>query len=57
MKESNMTITISVPVDVIKEIDRLREPEMLSRSVWLRREVVQAVRALVFDRARPESVQ
>jgi hypothetical protein len=36
-----MSITISASEDVIKEIDRLREPELLTRSQWLRREVTQ----------------
>jgi hypothetical protein len=38
-------ITITVPPDVLKWIDELRQLELLSRSAWLRREVVLAVRA------------
>jgi metal-responsive CopG/Arc/MetJ family transcriptional regulator len=61
MKESNMTITVTLPSDVLTEIDRLRELETLSRSTWLRREVVQAIRTVVADRRRSpvstESVQ
>jgi len=37
-------ITVNLPPDVIKRIDELREVELLSRSNWLRREVVLAVR-------------
>jgi metal-responsive CopG/Arc/MetJ family transcriptional regulator len=55
--EKQMSITITVPEDVIKEIDRLRQPELLTRSQWLRREVTQAMRALVFERSRVETVQ
>src|SRR5262245_31705920 len=43
------TIAVSVPTDVLKRIDELRERELLSRSAWLRREVVLAVRASVSD--------
>jgi hypothetical protein len=39
------TIRISVPHDVVRRIDDLRQLELLSRSAWLRREVVLAVRA------------
>jgi Ribbon-helix-helix protein, copG family len=45
-KETTMTaITITVPPDVLRRIDELRQLELLSRSAWLRREVVLAVRA------------
>jgi hypothetical protein len=38
-------ITITVPPDVLRRIDALRQLELLSRAGWLRREVVLAVRA------------
>jgi hypothetical protein len=38
-------ITITVPPDVLRRIDDLRQLELLSRAAWLRREVVLAVRA------------
>jgi predicted transcriptional regulator len=38
-------ITITVSSDVLRRIDELRQLELLSRSAWLRREVVLAVRA------------
>jgi hypothetical protein len=38
-------ITITVPPDVLRRIDDLRQLELLSRAPWLRREVVLAVRA------------
>jgi len=37
-------ITVSLPPDVVERIDQLRELELLSRSNWLRREIVLAVR-------------
>jgi len=43
------SIVVSVPPDVLKRIDELRERELLSRSAWLRREVVLAVRASTRD--------
>jgi metal-responsive CopG/Arc/MetJ family transcriptional regulator len=42
-------ITVTVPPDVLKVIDELREREFLSRSSWLRREVILAVRASRLD--------
>ena len=42
--EAMTAITVSLPPDVIQRIDELRELELLSRSNWLRREVVLAVR-------------
>jgi metal-responsive CopG/Arc/MetJ family transcriptional regulator len=59
MKGSTMTITVTLPADVLQEIDRLREVELLTRSTWLRREVVQAVRTVAAERLRSptESVQ
>jgi hypothetical protein len=45
-KGDTMTaITITVPPDVLRRIDDLRQLELLSRAAWLRREVVLAVRA------------
>ena len=45
LKEYTMTaITVTLPADVIRRIDELRQIELLSRSNWLRREVVLAVR-------------
>jgi ribbon-helix-helix CopG family protein len=38
------TITVSVPADVVKIIDELRERELLSRAVWLRHEITLAIR-------------
>jgi hypothetical protein len=38
-------IRITVPPDVLRRIDDLRQLELLSRAAWLRREVVLAVRA------------
>jgi hypothetical protein len=38
-------ITITIPPDVIRRIDELRQLEFLTRTAWLRREVVLAVRA------------
>ena len=54
-----MTITVTLPSDVLQEIDRLRELELLTRSTWLRREIVQAVRTVAAERLRSptESVQ
>jgi len=47
-RKSNMTaITVNLPPDVIQRIDELREVELLSRSNWLRREVVLAVRETI----------
>jgi len=40
-------ITVNLPPDVIQRIDELREVELLSRSNWLRREVVLAVRETI----------
>jgi hypothetical protein len=40
-------ITVSLPADVVERIDQLRELELLSRSNWLRREIVLAVRESV----------
>jgi hypothetical protein len=37
-------IVVNLPPDVIARIDELRKVELLSRSNWLRREVVLAVR-------------
>jgi metal-responsive CopG/Arc/MetJ family transcriptional regulator len=37
-------ITVNLPRDVVDRIDELREVELLSRSNWLRREIVLAVR-------------
>jgi hypothetical protein len=37
-------ITITVPSDVLRRIDELRQLELLTRTAWLRREVVLAVR-------------
>jgi hypothetical protein len=46
--ESKMTeITVRLPPDVVARIDELREVELLSRSNWLRREVVLAVRETI----------
>jgi hypothetical protein len=47
LKESTImtAITITVPPDVLRRIDDLRQLELLSRAAWLRREVVLAVRA------------
>jgi metal-responsive CopG/Arc/MetJ family transcriptional regulator len=42
-------ITVTIPPDVLKVIDELREREFLSRSSWLRREIVLAVRASRLD--------
>jgi hypothetical protein len=42
-------ITIQVPPDIIKVIDELRERELLSRSHWLRRELILAVRSYRID--------
>jgi metal-responsive CopG/Arc/MetJ family transcriptional regulator len=51
MKEPAMTaITVTLPPDVVERIDQLRELELLSRSNWLRREIVMAVRANLRDR-------
>jgi len=44
-------ITISVPPDVLKTIDELRQREFLSRSSWLRREIILAVRASKLETA------
>jgi metal-responsive CopG/Arc/MetJ family transcriptional regulator len=43
-------ITVTLPPDVVERIDQLREVELLSRSTWLRREIVMAVRANLRDR-------
>jgi len=40
-------ITVRLPPDVVARIDELREVELLSRSNWLRREVVLAVRETI----------
>jgi len=42
-------ITVTVPPDVLKVIDELRERELLSRSNWLRREIILAVRSSRLD--------
>ena len=39
------SVTITIPPDVLRIIDDLRAVEYLSRSSWLRREIVLAVRA------------
>jgi metal-responsive CopG/Arc/MetJ family transcriptional regulator len=50
LETATMTaITVTVPPDVLKTIDELRERELLSRSHWLRREIILAVRAARFD--------
>jgi hypothetical protein len=46
-----------LPPDVVERIDQLRELELLSRSNWLRREIVMAVRANLrnhLDEAEPQ---
>ena len=44
-------ITVTLPADVIRRIDELRQIELLSRSNWLRREVVLAVRESIVTEA------
>ena len=38
-------ITVTVPPEVLSRIDELRQLEFLSRTAWLRREIVLAVRS------------
>jgi metal-responsive CopG/Arc/MetJ family transcriptional regulator len=60
LEKSKMTeITVRLPPDVVARIDELREVELLSRSNWLRREVVLAVRETLkpsLARMEPEGV-
>jgi metal-responsive CopG/Arc/MetJ family transcriptional regulator len=42
--ETMTAITVNLPPDVVDRIDELRGVELLSRSNWLRREIVLAVR-------------
>jgi hypothetical protein len=44
--DTTMTaITVTVPPEVLSRIDELRQLEFLSRTAWLRREIVLAVRS------------
>jgi len=45
-------IIVRLPPDVVGRIDELREVELLSRSNWLRREIVLAVR----DTMKPPAI-
>jgi metal-responsive CopG/Arc/MetJ family transcriptional regulator len=44
-------IAVAVTPDLARAIDELRERELLSRSSWIRREIVQAVRASSLEAA------
>jgi hypothetical protein len=50
-------ITISVPLDVAREIGRLSGEELLTPGQWLRREVTLAVRTVVADRLRSPAAE
>jgi metal-responsive CopG/Arc/MetJ family transcriptional regulator len=44
-------VQIDLPVDLIEQIDDLAKRELISRSAWLRREALLAVRASRHDEA------
>jgi hypothetical protein len=50
-QDSSRAVTLFLPDALITQIDDLARRELLSRSAWLRREAVLAVRASQRDQA------
>ena len=44
-RHDSRSVTLFLPSDLIAQIDDLAKRELISRSAWLRREAVLAVRA------------
>jgi hypothetical protein len=44
MAKKNPQLNVTVPADAVERIDELAEAEALSRSSWLRRAVLSALR-------------
>jgi metal-responsive CopG/Arc/MetJ family transcriptional regulator len=49
--KEHLAISFQLPADLVAKIDELAHRELLSRSAWLRRETVLAVRASRVDEA------
>jgi Ribbon-helix-helix protein, copG family len=49
MKSKPKPVLLGLPPELVEAIDKLAERELLSRSSWMRRELVLAVRASRHD--------